>query len=350
MADTLTFAAPGSLDTPTGGFVYDRRIVAGLRSRGWTVGVIDVGEGFPFPDAPRRRSAASVLIEAGGEHPIVVDGLALGALPEASAAVSRRRPLVGLVHHPLFLENGHSAAQRDALFQSERQALAHAARVITTSRQTGECVATAFDYPGRRISWVEPGFDRPPQPAPFRPGPDLAILCVGALVPRKGHLALIDALAPLRSLPWTLRIVGAEDRDPAYAERLRRRIDGHGLGGRILLTGAVADDELQRLYQASDVFALASEFEGYGMAFAEAVLHGLPVVGTTGGAIPATVPEGAGLLVPPADHAALREAMQTVLSDHGLRRRLSRQARRSRSRFPSWDQAAERFAAVLGDL
>ena len=111
MVRSVAFAAPGELTTPTGGFVYDRRIVAGLRALRWRVEVVDLGDGFPFPSAAARAQARARLAALPTGQPIVIDGLALGALPEA--AIELRAQLIALVHHPLALRIGTILERRD---------------------------------------------------------------------------------------------------------------------------------------------------------------------------------------------------------------------------------------------
>ena len=101
------------------------------------------------------------------------------------------------------------------------------------------------------------------------------------------------------------------------------------------------------LYLASDVFVLASRFEGYGMALAEAIAHGLPVVSTRAGAIPDTVPAGTGLLVPPDDVAALAQALRRLISDRAERRRLAMNARAAAAQLPTWQDSARLFAGAI---
>jgi len=119
----VVFAVPGSLDTPTGGYAYDRRIVAELRQLGWDVECLDIGAGFPSPDEATRSAARSLLLKVPDGQPIVVDGLALGVLPDVAGEVASRHPLLGLVHHPLALEWGLSAERANALHGSEQAAL-----------------------------------------------------------------------------------------------------------------------------------------------------------------------------------------------------------------------------------
>jgi glycosyltransferase involved in cell wall biosynthesis len=109
-----------------------------------------------------------------------------------------------------------------------------------------------------------------------------------------GFDVLVAALATLAELPWRLTIADLT-RDPIEAARLNVSISQHKLTSRIAVPGAVSSERLAALYDGADLFVLASRFEGYGMAYAEALSQGLPVIGTTAGAIPDTVPQ-AGLL------------------------------------------------------
>ncbi len=154
-------------------------------------------------------------------------------------------------------------------------------------------------------------------------------------------------ISRLQDLPWRLTIVGAADRDPPTAAALRRLIAQAGLDERIRLAGAVPADALQRHYRAADLFVLASRYEGYGMAYAEALAHGLPVVGTMAGAIPGVVPECAALLVPPEDVPALAAALRRLLSDAAARSGLARAARQAAPHLPRWQDSAALFASAL---
>jgi glycosyltransferase involved in cell wall biosynthesis len=341
----VVFAVPGSLDTPTGGYAYDRRLVGELINLGWRVAVVDLGEGFPRPDAETRAAARDRLAELRDGIPVVVDGLALGVLPDAAAELSRHRPLIALVHHPLALESGLAAAEAEALRGSERQALAHARRVVTTSFATARVLVADYDVPMDRIAVAEPGTDRAPRAKGS--GSDVVhLLAVGSLVPRKGYDVLLKALSTITDLDWRLTIAGNR-RDEDTARRIEAQIAALGLGARISLEGAAPTPRLAELYDSADVFVLASRFEGYGMAFAEAMARGLPVIGTTAGAIPGTVPEGAGILVPPDDTAALSDALRRVVGNGAARARLASGAWAAAERLPTWRAAAEIVARAI---
>jgi glycosyltransferase involved in cell wall biosynthesis len=343
----VTFAVPGSLDQPTGGYKYDRRVIAGLRQRGCEVDVIDLGDGFPHPARETVQAALPRLLQTPACQPIVVDGLALGVLPEAAAALRSSHRVIALVHHPLALESGLTPAEASALRDSERAALRAVSRVVVTSPATRRILVADYGVPTDVISVALPGAERRAAAAVGRKpaGETINLLAVGAVVPRKGYDVLIEALERVADLDWRLVIAGDCKRDRAALQELTSIIARKRLEPRVCLAGAVGEDELGSLYDDADVFVLASRFEGYGMAYAEAIAHGLPVIGTRTGAVPDTVPEGAGILVPVDDIAALAAALRSMIADAGVRGRCASVARAVL--MPTWEAATQTFLDVL---
>jgi glycosyltransferase involved in cell wall biosynthesis len=345
----IAFAVPGDLATPTGGYGYDRRVIAELRALGWHVDVVSLGDGFPRPSAEQRAIALSRLEALPRGVPVVVDGLALGALPEEAEKIARRAPLVALVHHPLALETGLSRADANRLFESERAALAAARSVIATSPSTRKRLSEDYGVPPENMTVARPGTDRGP-PAKGSTDRMVRLLSVGAVVPRKGFDILIAALAPIAELPWRLTIAGDLMRDQATAAKLVADIARHELVGRVDVLGAVSQERVATLYPSADIFVLASHFEGYGMAYAEAMAHGLPVIGTTGGAIVDTVPPNAGVLVEPGNVEALTRALRTLIENEKERRRFASGALAASADLPTWEDTARIVAAALEAL
>jgi glycosyltransferase involved in cell wall biosynthesis len=312
---------------------------------GWHVDVANIGDGFPFPSTRQRASALAVLSSVPTTCPIVVDGLAFGALPEAGDLRSRR-PLIALVHQPLALDAALDQAQASTFLESERAALATAARVVVTSEATARIVITDYAVSADRVTVVRPGNDRALPALGSRDGV-VRLLSVGSVVPIKGYDLLIAALATLADMPWHLTIAGDRTRDITATARLGADINAYGLRGRVEVIGAVSPERIDELYLASDIFVLASRFEGYGMALAEAITHGLPVISTTAGAIPDTVPVGTGLLVPPENTDALANALRCLIRDPCERQRLSTNARLTAANFPTWQDSARLFARAI---
>jgi glycosyltransferase involved in cell wall biosynthesis len=345
----FAFAVPGDLATPTGGYAYDRRIIAELRALGWQVDVIDLGEGFPRPTAERKAMARERLAEVPRGRPIAIDGLAYGVLPEAAEELRERNPLIALVHHPLALETGLAPAEAEALLNSERSALAVARGVIVTSASTQQIVLDDYEVPDEHITVARPGTDR----GAIAPGSSdgvVRLISIGAVVPRKGFDVLMAALADLSDLPWRLAIAGDLTRDPAAAAQLHADIQQHGFADRVEVLGVLPQDRVAALYAGADIFVLASRFEGYGMVFAEAMAHGLPVIGTTGGAIPETVPPEAGVLVEPNDVNALVRALRMLIERPQERRWFATGARAAGEKLPTWQESARRFAGAIEAL
>ena len=221
MVKRVVFAVPGSLDTPTGGYAYDRRIMAELRQLGWDVDYLNIGEGFPAPDEATRSAARSLLLAIPAGQPIVLDGLALGVLPEIAAELTSRHPLVALVHHPLALECGLTAERADALRRSERAALAEVREVVVTSPATAKLVASGYGVPATHITVARPGSDPVPLDCTSIQTTCLISCRSAPIVPRKGFDVLVSALAMLADVPWRLTIVGDLTRDPNEAAKLQ---------------------------------------------------------------------------------------------------------------------------------
>jgi glycosyltransferase involved in cell wall biosynthesis len=348
----LIFVYPGDLSAPTGGYAYDRHIIHGLKCLGWQLDLISLGDGYPFPTAIQVEQARKTFLSCAKGVPIVIDGLALGALPGLAAELAMHHPLIALIHHPLAFESGLSETQKIALQQSEAEALKHVSQVIANSPTTARDLTQYYGTSRDLIEVVMPGTERVHRPKPKvngvgSPSNGVHLLSVGSIIPRKGFDCLMEALYPLTDLPWTLSIAGDTSRNPLAYKQLLDDIERFHFADRVRVLGAISEAELERLYASADIFVLASRFEGYGMVYAEAMTHGLPIVATTGGAIPDTVPPEAGVLVAPGDVAALSMALRDLILDAPCRARLSCGALEAAARLPTWDQSVQQFAASV---
>jgi glycosyltransferase involved in cell wall biosynthesis len=341
----LHFIFPGDPDTPTGGFAYDRRMLAALRALGIDVRPHVLPDGFPFPSESVLEEAANLLQGIDEGATVVIDGLAFGAMPAALRPHAERLTLIALIHHPLADETGLDPALKQRLFLGERDSLALAARVVTVSRFVANRLRD-FGVAANRIAIVPAGVDL----APLAVGSDrgLRLLCVATLTPRKGHALLFEALAVLTDRPWRLVCVGSATRDPATAAALRAECERLCLADRVVFTGAVDRTALAAEYDAADVVVLASHYEGFGLVLGEATARGLPIIATRSGGTTEAVPAKAALFVPPRDAFALAEALRRFLDNADLRVQLRTGARAAREKLPTWQEAAERFAAALG--
>jgi glycosyltransferase involved in cell wall biosynthesis len=344
----LHVVLPGPVDTATGGYRYDRHMIAELRLLGWYVEVTSLPAEFPFPTARALGAAAALFASLPDGALVLVDGLAFGTLADEVRPQAGRLRIAALVHHPLHAETGLDTPRQRALFESERAALGLAHRVFVTSAATARMMCDSGLVAAPPLV-VVPGTS----PAPLRSPSNAAatrLLCVATLTPRKCHALLFEALAALRDLPWTLDCVGSADFDPPTAAGLRARLAASGLEERIRLRGECDALELRQLQLRADLFVLPSAFEGYGMAVAEALAQGLPVVATRTGAAAELVGTDAGLLVEPGDLRGLTAALRTLLQDPSRREACATAARTRAASLPRWADSARLLAAGLDGM
>ncbi|EHS50037.1 glycosyl transferase group 1 [Rhizobium sp. PDO1-076] len=346
MRRSLTFVYPGALDLNTGGYAYDRRVIEGLRAGGWTVELLGLGDGFPFPSVQTLAAAEERLSALEDDQLLLIDGLAYGVLDGWAQQHAQRMNIVALVHHPLALETGLDSSQQQIFRASETAALSAARHVIVTSPMTARELVRRYGVAEADITVAMPGTDKAP-PAKGDGEPP-KILSIGTLSPRKGHDVLIAALKANEDLAWQARIVGSRDLDPKTAAALEEQIEALGLSERIALAGE-CDDSRRELAKA-DIFALASRYEGYGMVFAEALSQGVPIVACHAGAVPDVVPEDAGFLVAVDDVAAFATALRRLLLSPDERRARARAAATAGALLPGWDDTAARIAQALDKI
>jgi glycosyltransferase involved in cell wall biosynthesis len=342
------FIVPAGIDDParpSGGNAYDRRIARGLAAAGWTVHLHEVPGSWPWPDAPSLGALAAAVGGIPDGALVLLDGLVASPAPEVLSSEAGRLRLVVLVHMPL----GQGTTD-DGPREREGAVLSAAASVVTTSAWARRALLELYSLPTDRVHVAQPGVDA----AELAPGTEAAgtFLSVAAVIPGKGHDVLLDALAPLAGLRWQCECVGSLERDPAFVERLRLRVLDGGMDGRVRFSAPQADADLARSYAAADVLVLPSRAETYGMVIAEALARGLPVVAAEVGGVPEAPGRSAdgtrpGLLVPPGDPAALRDALRTWLEDAGLRRRLRAAARERRSSLADWSTTTSAVAELL---
>jgi glycosyltransferase involved in cell wall biosynthesis len=345
---SLVFAISADYARQTGGWIYDQRLLGGLRRLGWVVDELTLPAGFPAPDPEARAASAEALRALPTGTLLLTDQLCLGVLPEVAIEQQHRLRQVMIVHHPLALE-GDVPAAASARAEAERTALAHVALVVATSEATAQCLRDEYAVPSDRLIVAPPGVDRLPLSTGVGDG-TIRLLSVGSVVPRKDHGLLIEALAGLADRPWRLRIAGDLARASDHVAALRARLEELGLEDRVDLAGGLEGEPFEALWREADLYVASSRHEGFGMAVAEAVARGLPIVTTTAGAVEGWLDRRAALIVPVGDMQELRRALARVLDEPELRRRLQEGARAATAALPSWDAAAATVHAALGPL
>jgi glycosyltransferase involved in cell wall biosynthesis len=344
----------GSLSQISGGYLYDREVVSFLRAREVGVDVWGLRR-LPYPFcrlqalAPRLKR---LLRRPGKYDVIVVDELTFPSLCDPGR---RRHPgaprLVVLVHHLAVSEN-HPPLPRRAAARLERRLLAAADAVLVNSATTAATVRELLRTEKPQFV-CPPGSDAFKMPERGEAGEGAAgngkaalrLLITGNIIPRKGHHLLPELLAPLKDLPWELRVVGGAP-ERRYRRRLKRLIRRAGLSERVIFTGELAPAALAQEYAQADIFVFPSAYEGFGISLAEAVRCGLPCVAFDSGALS----EWAGraeLLVPAGDLRAFQDRLAALIRDPTLRERAAGASRNLAGKLPAWEQTGSCCLAAL---
>ncbi len=330
---------PSDIDDParpSGGNIYDRRILRGLDALGWSVREHAVPGRWPRPDAAACAVLAALLAGLPDGSMVLLDGLIASAAAGVLVPQAGRLRQMILVHLPLD-EPG------------ECEVLAAATAVVATSGWTRRWLLARYPIDPARVHVAEPGTD----PAPLAPGTVGAgeLLCVGPVARHKGHDVLVAALTAIAHLPWRCVCVGSLEREPEFVDGLRRTAVSVGLGDRLRFAGVLTGADLDAAYAGADVLVHPSRGETYGMVIAEALARGLPVIASDVGGIAETMGgRRPGLLVPVADSAGLGAALATWLTDEAVRIGLRDAARDRRTTLRGWSDPVERVARVLAGV
>ena len=329
----------GSLDEQSGGFRYDRQLVAELRAAGDTVDVIEL----PWRSYPRGlldNASRRLRRRLTGDYDVLVqDELAHPSLTWTNRHLST--PIVSIVHH---LRASETRRLRPLYRAVERRYLRGVDGVVCNSTVT-RSVVTDLGVEADRAVVAPPAGDR------FDPAitddriaarareQPLRVLFVGNITPRKGVDTLIDGLAAADG-DAELTVVGTPV-DERYVSGCHDRVDAHGLGGRVEFTGGIDDASLAAEFREHHVLAVPSRYEGYGIVYLEGMGFGLPAVASRAGGATDIVTDGEnGFLVDPGDAAAVADAISTLAAD---RERLATMGQAARERYaaqPDWTDTA----------
>ncbi len=344
----LCLVTVGDPDQRTGGYGYQRMMAAAAADHGADLRFESV-QAIPWPLAA-LPAARSLRAAAEGSDAVLLDSIA--AAFAAPWITQVRTPIVAVVHQP---PGGVHHGRMRSIAQRGLDRLAYRSAVGIVAAGEGLVQELrAIGVPAERIVVVPPGCDVPVASGPpleLRRGRATSVLCVANWTPPKGILELVNAFAAVPEGSATLWLVGDPGADPRYAERVRRRIAAKDLAGRVVVRGSVPVEEVGRLYRSADVFALCSFAEVYGMAWAEAISVGLPVVGWRAGNLPRLADHGReALMAEPGDLAGLASALRAITADARLRDHLSAGARRRAATLPTWRESSDRFFAAVREL
>jgi glycosyltransferase involved in cell wall biosynthesis len=344
----------GPLDGRSGGYRYDLELVRRLRRRGDEVTVLSL------PERSVVRSLADNLsrplrrrLREADFDVLLQDELCHPSLALLNDRVDLPYPVVSVVHHLRASEPGRGVRRRAARHVEARYLRSVDAYVCNS--ETTRATVAAFTDPTPSVV-APPAGDRFGAPV----GPDrireragerpLRVVAVGTVTPRKNLHLLLRGLAAADA-DWHLTVVGDPTVAPGYASRLRGLVRTLDVTDRVTFAGRLDDDALSDVLDRCHVFALPSTYEGFGIAYVEAMGFGLPVVASAAGGATELVTDGReGFLVDPASPVAVTEAVETLSAD---RDRLVGMGLAARERFrshPTWDETAATVRRFLRGL
>lgn len=349
----LGFLIYGSLDTLSGGYLYDRKLVEYLRSQGDTVEIISLHwrnyashltDNFHF----RLPPDLDLLIQDELNHPSL---LSANRRPHPHAP-ERGYPVISLVHH-LRCSEQRPAWQNWFYRLVEKRYLESVDGFIFNSKTTKEVVDSLIEngkphivaYPptdrfGQGLSDIEIT-SRAHEAGPLR------VLFLGNVIHRKGLHILLEALT-LEGLDIKLDVVGALNSEPDYAREMLKKSQISGLSSKIFFHGPLDNEQLIEKLESAHVLVVPSSYEGFGIVYIEGMAFGLPAIGTTGGGASDIISDGkTGYLVPPDDEAMLSERLSTLAKDRDLLARMSANALRRYRQQPTWNENAGKIREFL---
>jgi glycosyltransferase involved in cell wall biosynthesis len=342
----VAFITVGDTGRKTGGYLYNARVISGLRQRGLEIEEVVAGEASP----EEQRTAASRFgstFDPSRFDTIVVDALArIAVAPHLDRWLSWL-PVVALVHELPSVASGMSGSETGARERDYENLLLRADLLVAVSDHGRNVLQSRGVFPGR-IHVVPPGFDgvRTGDGSPARGDGPVRALSVAQWIPRKGILTLVEAWTLGERKGAVLELIGETDADPDYTLLVRAAIDA-APRDTIVVSGCVDDASLGASYAAADLFVLPSRYEGYGIVYAEALAFGLPIVACDAGPVPDIVGREAAILVKPDDKEALCAALDLLLGDPTLRAKMSATASHRASRLPRWEDTIVGFEKAL---
>lgn len=348
----------GNLNTLSGGYLYDRKLVAYLKSQGDQVEIISL------PWRSYARCLGDNLSRNLGIRlkRLEVDFLLQDELNHPSLFWLNRRlrgrisyPILTIVHHLRASE--HRPAWQNRLYGwVESRYLSSVDGFIFNSQTTRQAVAQAGVNLNTRSGVVaHPAGDRlDPQiteqaliQRAYQPGP-LKIVFVGNLIPRKGLHTLLQAISQLPPGDCQLNVIGRVDADPAYYRKTLTQIAKQELSTRVKLSGALTDSQLYAQLMDSHLLVVPSTYEGFGIVYLEGMGFGLPAIGTDRGAAAEIITPGVdGYLVPAENPSIIAEYIAALAHDRQKLLSLSLAARRRYLNHPTWEMTGEKIRQFL---
>jgi glycosyltransferase involved in cell wall biosynthesis len=338
----------GRLDTLSGGYLYDRKLVARLQEMGDTVEIISLpwdGYGrslmhnswFALQEQ-LRQAEFDILLQDELNHPSLfwLNKKLRGQI---------EYPIISIVHH-LRCSEARPRWQNWLYRLVERRYLTSVDGFVFNSQTTRQVVQSLVGDRQPHVVALPAGdrFQTALATAQIevranKSGP-LRLLFVGNLIPRKGLHNLLEAVAQLPQSDWQLDVVGDTVVSPRYTQQIQQTITKQNLGDNVTLHGPLNDEPLAEKMANSDLLVVPSSYEGYGIVYLEGMGFGLPAIAGKGGAAHEIITEGVdGFLVGDGETAVLAQHLRTLHHNRALLTKMSLAAHARFQTHPTWQQS-----------
>ncbi len=322
---------PGQLHTCSGGYIYNRSLLAALRKR--ELKVIDLSIDNKTP------SQLATILEKQRISFLIQDSLAYSALTPLNL-ILRQSPtisILGLIH------NIHSHLDHSAYSLTAEQEYLNTLNGLICVSDTIASAISSLNAEPKPCLVLNPGrpHSAPACSSERQNSESLKLICVAHLLPPKRQLELIQALAKIHEINWQLTLVGSMMLDRNYTRKIQQEIQRHQLTSKVTCPGEVSKADLSVLYPQQDILVQPSQFESFGLVLLEAFQFGIPVVSFAEGEPKQFIKNGeTGFWYPELSH--LSQAL-AELSSPNIRNRMSEACYQQHLRWPSWSVQAERL-------
>jgi glycosyltransferase involved in cell wall biosynthesis len=314
------------------------------------LGVASMGFPEPFTFGLRARQ---FLRNKRHKYDIVHDNQGLSY---ALLTLKEWLPTIATIHHPITVDCKIAVRSAPTIWKKmqqwrwysfigmQKRVARRLSHIITVSKTAGLDISRDFNIAPDRFRIIPNGINTDL----FFPIPEIRreknrlIVTNSADMPLKGLYYLLQAVSKVaQTHPVRLTVVGTPKKN-GYSQGLIQKL---GIGNLITFTGRIANEQFVREYAKATVAVVPSVYEGFGLPVGEAMACAVPVISTTGGALPEVVGD-AGILVPPADHPALASAILRILENPQQAQKLGRAGYRRVQQEFTWAKAAEKTVSA----
>lgn len=361
----IGFVIYGSLDTLSGGYLYDRKLVEYLRSQGDEVEIISLPwrnyfshltDNFTF----RLWSQEARFLKVQEQAPALqkMDVLIQDELNHPSLIVANRGkhsyPIISLVHH-LRCSELRPKWQNDFYQIIEKKYLQSVDGFIFNS-QTTKGVVNGLMVNEKPFVVAYPPTDRFGEAVSENEiierskSQELRILFLGNVMERKGLHTLLLAISNWR-LAVSVDVVGSLNVEPNYAKQMQKFVTVNRLSSTVTFHSSLDNQPLKQKLQQAHVLIVPSSYEGFGIVYLEGMCFGLPAIGTTAGAASEVIEHGkTGYLIEPDDSETLAKHISKLAEDRNLLNQLSLNAMRRYKNQPKWEETARKIREFLLEM